>query len=41
MLPEFHAVPGWGVNDRPVVTHGGHLVDVIGICNYRITGVEA
>ena len=41
MRPEFQDVPGWGIKQRPVVDHGGHLFDVIGICNYLIDGVEA
>ena len=41
MRPEFQDVPGWGVKQRPVVTQGGHLLDVIGICNYLIEGVTA
>lgn len=40
MLPEFQNVPGWGVKDRPVATHGAHLLDVIGICEYWIEGVD-
>jgi transglutaminase-like putative cysteine protease len=39
MLPEFTNVPGWGTHDRPAVDAGGHLFDVIGICNYLTDGV--
>ena len=39
--PEFDEVPGWGLRDRPTADRGGDLLEVIGLANYVIDGVEA
>jgi len=38
--PEFDTVPGWGVADRPDATRAGDMLEVIGISNYIVYGVD-
>ena len=40
VLPYVDEVPGWGRAHRPSVDRGGDLLDLLGICNYLIQGVE-